>query len=127
MNLARPQTRQVREHGQAKSRHQLRLFRVREQSASAFSPRQQPRKQSVHIRGNDAASTGHNSATATGIDIPQPDCIRELATAAVQPQTGLGREPDLARNCLMHWIDLDILPPISFPVCLHHNAAYDLL
>lgn len=127
MNLARPQTRQVREHGQAKSRPQLRLFRVREQSASAFSPRQQAREQSVHIRGIDAASTGHNLAVATDLDTPQTNRDSELATTTVATLTGIERGNEHAKSCPIRCIAVDILPPISFPVCIHHNSAYVLL
>lgn len=122
-----PQARQVREHGQAEIRPQMRLIPVREQSTSASSPGQRARKQSVHIRGNDEASTGRESAAATEMVIPQPDRICELAVAAVRPQTGLGCEPDQARNCSMQHIAVDILSPISFPVRIRHNPVYVLL
>jgi hypothetical protein len=127
MNHARTQSRQVREHGQAKSRPQLRLIRVRKQSAAASSPGQQARVQTVHIRGNDAASTGREPVAATELDIPQTDPIREPVVAAVQSQSGMGREPIQAGNCPIHRIAVDILPPTSFPVCIRHNPAYVLL
>ena len=105
-------------------RPQLRLIRVREQSASASSPRQQARAQTVHIRGNNAASTVREPAAAADLDIPRTGCIPELVVAAVQPQTGIGREPDQAGNCPIHRITVDILPPTSFPVHIRHNPAY---
>lgn len=124
MNHARTQSRPVREDGQAKSRPQLRLIRVRKQSAAASSPGQQARVQTVHIRGNDATSTGREPAAATELDIPQTDSIREPAVVAVQPQTGMGREPVQAGS---YRIAVDILPPTNFPVCIRHNPAYVLL
>ena len=93
MNHAQPQTRQVREHGQAEARPQLRLIRVLEQSASASSPGQQAREQSVHIRGNDAASTAHDPAAATDMDTPQTDNNPEHAVTAAPSLAGIIREP----------------------------------
>ena len=105
----------------------MRLFRVREQSASAFSPRQQAREQSVHIRGNDAALTGHSLAAAMDMDTPQTDRDSELATTTVATLTGIERGNEQAKRCPIRCITVDVLPPVSFPVCIHHNSAYVLL
>jgi hypothetical protein len=61
------------------------------------------------------------------MDISQAGCIPELAVTASQPQTGKGRVPVQAGNCPIHRIAVDILPSISFPVCIRHNPAYVLL
>jgi hypothetical protein len=124
MNHARPQTRQVRDHGQAKSRPQLRAIHVRDLSASAIRPRQQAREQSVHIRGNDAALTGHNADVATDIDTPQTDCIRERAAVTVATLTDIESGNQQVKRCPIHRFAVDILPPISFPVRIRHNPAY---
>lgn len=127
MNLARPQTRQVRDRDPIEESPQLRLIRVREQSASAFSPRQQARERSVHIRGNDAASTGHNLAVATDMDTPQIDRDSELPACTIASLAGIELGNQQAKRCPIRCIAVDILQPISFPLCIHHNSAYVLL
>jgi hypothetical protein len=127
MNQSRPQSRQGREHGQAANRPQLRLIRVREQSSSVSSPGQQAWEQSVHIRGNDAVSTGHDPAVATGEDTPQTDRDSELAAATVAPLTGIERGNEQVKRCPIRRIVVDILPPISFPVRIRYNPVYVLL
>lgn len=122
-----PQTRQVREHGQAEIRPKLRLTRVRKLSAVASSPRQQAREQSVHVLSSDAASTGHEPAVTRNMDTPQTDRDSELAAATVATLTGVERGNEQAKRCPIRCIAVAILPPISFPVCIHHNSAYVLL
>jgi hypothetical protein len=106
---------------------QVRLIHIREQSASASSPCQQARKQSVHIRGNDAASIGHDPAVATDTDTPQTDRDSELVAATVAPLTGIEREPDTAENYPIRRIAGDNSPPIGFPVHIRHISPYVLL
>lgn len=127
MNHARTQSRQIREDGQAKSRPQLRLIRVRKQSAAASSPGQQARAQTVRIRGDDAVSTVREPAAATGMDTPQADRVPQLAVAVVQPHTGIGREPDQAGGCPIHRIAVNISPPISFPIHIRSISAHVLI
>jgi hypothetical protein len=126
MNQTRPQTRQIREHGQAEARPQLRLVHVRAQSAAASSPGQRAREQSVHVRGNDTSSTGHDLAVATDIDSSQADRDSELATATVEPLTGIERGNAQVKHCPIHGIAVDALPPISFPVHIRHISPYVL-
>lgn len=119
-----PQTRHVHEHKQAEVRPQLRLIRVREQSTSASSPSKRARAQPVHIRGNDAASTGRVSAAATGMDVPHTDRESEHVTATDAPLTGIEREPDRARNYPSRRIAVNVMPSFNFPVHIRHNPAY---
>ena len=55
-------------------------FRVREQSASAFSPRQQSWPRTIHVHAQATASIVREQATATGVDCPQKVRNREQST-----------------------------------------------
>jgi hypothetical protein len=116
MEHPRPQTRQIREHGQAKDKPQLRLIRVRDKSAAASSPCQQARQQTVRSRDKDTASTGCQAAAATDANGPQTGRNPELSTSAASFLTNIGCEPKQAENCPDHRIAVAISPPTRFPI-----------
>lgn len=125
MKHARPQARQIREREQAKGSPQLRLILVREQSASAFSPRQQARQQSVRGCGKAALSTVRIAATTTDADTPRSDRDSVLAAVTAKPLTSIGRESEQAANCPDHCIAVVFSSLIHFPVhirSISHNV-----
>ena len=77
MNCSRPLTRRIRELEQAQNRSQSRSIHVREQSASAFSPRQHARQQSVRVRGKGVVSTGWQMAAASDATGHSPNTSRD--------------------------------------------------
>jgi hypothetical protein len=91
------------------------------------SPRQQAREQSVHIRGDDEASTGRVSAAATGMDVPQTDRESEHAAATGAPLPGNQRGNKQAMHYPIHGIAVNVMPSFSFPVHIRHNQVHVLL
>jgi hypothetical protein len=127
MSHSRPQTRQVHEHGQAKDWPQLRLIRVRGQSAAASSPRHQAREQSVRSRDKDTVSTGCQKAAATDGNRPQTDRNPALSMSAASFLTRIGCEPEQAKSCPGGRIVVAISQPTRFPVCIRSIQAYVLI
>jgi hypothetical protein len=99
MSRSRPQTRQVREHGQAKDWPHLRLIRVRGQSTAASNPCHQAREQSVRSRDKDTVSTSCQKAAATDGNRPQTDRNPALWTSAASVLIKIGCEPEQAKSC----------------------------
>ncbi len=127
MNHSRPQTRQIREHGQAADRPQLRLIHVRAQSAAASRTRQRARQQSVRSPDKDTASTRSQMTTARAANGPQTGRNLGFPTSAASFLNNTGREPKQAKNCPGGRIAVAISPPISFLVRIRYNPAYVLL
>jgi hypothetical protein len=116
MNCSQPEKLQVREHGQAKDRPQLRLIRVREQAAAASSQWHQARQQTVRSRGIDTVSTGCRTAAGTDANGPRTGRNPGLSPTAASFLTNIGCEPEPAPNCPGGRIVLAISPPTRFPV-----------
>ena len=109
----------VREREQAEGSPQSRLIRIREQSASASSPRQQARPQSVRIRDEGTVSTVRDTAAATDADTPQTDRDSELSVATASPLIGNGRESKQPKGCPVRRIVVATSPPTNFRVHIH--------
>ena len=118
MSHSRPQTRQVREHGQAKDWPQLRLIRVRGQSAAASSPCHQAREQSVRCRDKDTVSTGCQKTAAADGNRPQTDRNPALSATAASFLTKIGSEPEQAQSGPSGGSVMATPQPTRFPVCI---------
>jgi hypothetical protein len=116
MSHSRPQTRQVREHGQAKDWPQLQLIRVRGQSTAASNPCHQAREQSVCCRDKDTVSTGCQKAVAADGNRPQTDRNPALSTTAASFLIKIGFELEQAKSCPSGRIVVAISQPLRFPV-----------
>jgi hypothetical protein len=125
MSCSRPGKRQIREHGQAKDRPQLRLIRVREQSVVASSPCQQARQQTVRSSDINADSTACNAAAATDGNDPQTGRNPELSRSTASFLTNIGCEPEQAENCAGGRIVVAISTPNRFPVQIRRIPTYD--
>ncbi len=112
MNCSRPLTRRIREHEQAQNRSQSRPIHVHEQSASAFSPRQQ----SGGIRDQGTVSTGCCLTLAADATSPQRSQGFAQPTSEASTQTDFGRDSEQATNRPCFRIAVAIAPPTSFPV-----------
>lgn len=122
MNCSRPQTRHVREYEQAQDRSQSRSIHVREQSASAFSPRPQARQQPVRIRDHGAVSTGSAREAATDANRPQSGRRREMFASEVSTRTGIRRKSELTTNRPWRDIVVATAPPTTFPVLIRRSS-----
>lgn len=121
------QTRPFRERGQSQCRARIQIIRVREQSTSAFRPRQRAWQQTVRIHGFATAFTGHKRELAVALQCPQSVRRQELSTPMNLPQTGIGRAFQQATNRPRHRITVSILPPTSFPVHIQIIPTYVLI
>lgn len=97
-------------------RPQLRLIRVREQSAATSSQWHQVREQTVRSRDTDTASTGCQAAASTDANGPQTGRNPELSTSAASFLTNIGCEREPAKHCPDGRIVVAISPPTHFPV-----------
>ena len=122
-----PRVRQIRDHDSAKNKTRTQTVRVREQSVSAFSPREQARPRTSRVLGNAADSGVREWAAATDSNCPQTVCSRELSTSSNWSRTHSVRERGPAKNCPHHRIAVSILPPINFPVRIQTIPAHDII
>jgi hypothetical protein len=127
MNCSQPGKQQIREHGLAKDRPQLRLIRVRKQSAVASSPCHQARQQTVRIPERTTDTAVREQALAMIANRPQT--VRSLArsTSTISLLTKIGCEPRQAKNCPSRRIVVSMFPPASFPVHIRIIPAYVLI
>jgi len=102
-------------------------FRVREQSVSAFSPRQQSCPRTIHVHAQATASIVRERAAATDVNCPQTVRSLELSTSAHSSWARILREPDLATNCPGRRILVSIWSPAHFPVRIRINPSYVLI
>jgi hypothetical protein len=102
-------------------------FRVREQSVTAFSPRQQSCPRTIHVRAQATASIVHERAAATDVNCPQTVRNREQSTSANWSRTQSVRDRGLAKNYPHRCIAVSILPSISFPVHVRIIPAHVLI
>ncbi len=128
-NISHSWTRQWPVHGldSAGVRTWTRTFRVREPSASAFSPHQQSWPRTIHVHGQATASIVRQQATVAEENWPQTVRSRDQSTSPNCLRTRFIRDPGLAKNHLHRCIAVSILPSINFPVHVRIIPAYDLI
>jgi len=122
-----PQTRQFREREQTQGRPRTQIVRVREQSTTAFNPRQPARQQTVRIRELATASIIRKQASAQSTCYPQTVRSLALSTSTISPLTNIRREPRQAKNYPRRRITVSMSPSTSFPVHIQIIPTYDLI
>lgn len=111
----------------AGNRTRTETFRVREQSVSAFRPRQQSCPRTIHVHAQATALIVREHATAADSNCPQTVRSLELSTSPNSSRAQSVREHDSATNCPRGCIAVSILPPINFPVHIRITLAYDFV
>jgi len=102
-------------------------FRVREQSASAFSPRQQSWPRTIHVHTQATDSIVRHQATLADENCPQTVRSREQSMSPNWSRTRFVRDRGPAKNYLHCCIAVSILPSINFPVHVRIIPAYVLI
>ena len=102
-------------------------FRVREQSVSALSPRQQPCPRTIHVHAQAAASIVRQHSATADVNCPQTVHSHELSTSENWLRMQSVRRRGLARNYPQRCIVVSILPPINFPVHIRIIPAHVLI
>ena len=120
-----PQTRSGHGHDPVQYRPRTQTVHVREQSASAACPWQQPRPQTVRVHGLATDSIVHEQATAAVADCPQPVRSRGLSTAANWPRPRFVRSRRPAKNCPRSGIASSTSFPACFPAHIQLIPIYD--
>ena len=122
-NISHSWTRHWPVHGldSAGVRTRTGTFRVREQAASAFSPR------TIHVRAQATASIIRQQATVADENCPQTVRSREQSTSPNWSWTRFVRDRGPAKNHLHRCIAVSILASINFPVHVRIIPAYDLI
>ena len=128
-NISRSWTRHRPVHGldSAGNRTRTGTFRVREQSVSAFSPRQQSCPRTIHVHAQATASIVRERATAAEVNCPQAVRSHEQSTSANWSRTQFVRDRGLAKNYPHRCIAVSILPSIHFPVHVRIIPAHVLI
>ena len=111
----------------AGNRARTRTFHVREQSATAFSPRQQSCPRTIHVQAQATASIVREQATATGVDCPQKIRSRNQSTSANWSRTRFVHDRGPAKNHPLRYIAVSILPPIHFQIHVQIIPAHVLI
>jgi hypothetical protein len=117
-NISRSRTRHRPVHGldPAGNRTRTGTFRVREQSVSAFSPRQPSCPRTIHVHAQATASIVRERAAAAAVNCPQTVRSREISASANWSRTQFVRDRGLAKNYPHRCVVVSSLPPINFPV-----------
>ena len=102
-------------------------FRVREQSAFAFGPRQQSWPRTIHVHAQATDSIVRHQATVADENCPQTVRSREQSTSPNWPRTRFVRDRGPAKNRLHRCIAVSILPSVNFPVHVRIIPAYVLI
>ena len=102
-------------------------FRVREQSVSAFSPRQQSWPRTIHVHAQATASIVRQQPTVADENCPQTVRSREQSTSPNWSRTRFVRDRGPAKNHLHRCIAVSILPTINFPVHVRLIPPYVLI
>jgi hypothetical protein len=102
-------------------------FRVREQSASAFSPRQQSWPRTIHVHAQATASIVREQATVADANCPQTVRSRDQSTSANWSRRDLSATVDRQRIDPRRCIAVSILPSINFPVHVRIIPAHVLI
>jgi hypothetical protein len=122
-----PQTRQIRDLDSGGDRPRTGTIHVHELSVSAFSPRQQSRPRTIHVRAQATASIVREQAAAVDADCPQTVRSHELSTTANWSRTQSVREHGLANSRPHRRIAVSILPPIHFPIHVRIIPSHDFV
>ena len=120
-----PQTRSGHGHDPVQYRPRTQTVHVREQSASASCPRQQPRSQTVRVHGLATDSFVHEQATAAVVDCPHPVRGRGLSTNTNWPWPRFVRSRRPAKNCPRSGSASSTSLPTSLPVHTQPTPSYD--
>ena len=128
-NISHSWTRQWPVHGldSAGVRTRTGTFRVREPSASAFSPHQQSWPRTIHVHGQATSSIVRQQATVADENCPQTVRSREQSTSPNWSRTRFVRDRGPAKNHLHRCIAVSIPPSINFPVHVRIIPAYVLI
>jgi hypothetical protein len=128
-NISHLWTRHRPVHGfdSAGNRTRTRTFRVREQSASAFIPRQQSWPRTIHVHAQATDSIVRHQATVADENCPQTVRSREPSMSPNWSRTRFVRDRGPVKNYLHCCIAVSILPSISFPVNVRIIPAYVLI
>ena len=102
-------------------------FRVREQSVTAFSPRQQSRPRTIPVHAQATASIVRERTAATDVNCPQTVRSREQSMSANWSRTQFVRDRGLAKNYPHRCIAVSILPSINYPVHVRIIPAHVLI
>lgn len=113
---SRPRQQPFRERDLAQHRAHPRAVPVREQSASASSPRQPARQQSVRVREQDAAGTGRDLARPVDANSPRTGRSTGPSRSAAPARTDFGRALAAATNCPRSRITVGTTPATKFSV-----------
>ena len=111
-----PRTRQIRDLDSVEDRTRTETFPVHELSVSAFSPRQQSRPRTIHVRAQATASIVRGQAAAVDAECPQSVRSREQSTAANSSRTPTVRESGLAKSYQRRCIAVSVSPSVHFLV-----------
>lgn len=116
-NISHSWTWQRPVHGldSAGNRTRTGIFRVRAQSAFAFSPRQQTRSRTSPVRAQATALIVRGQAAAVA-GCPQTVRTHVLSTPANWPRTQSVREVGLARHCPRRGMAVSVSSPIQFVI-----------
>jgi hypothetical protein len=114
-------------HGLDSAENRLRTgtFRVREQSASAFSPRQQLCPRTIHVRAQVTASIVREQATATDVNCPQTVRSREQSTSANWSRTRFVCERGPAKSDPRRRIAVSAWVSANFPVFIQIISPHE--
>ena len=102
-------------------------FRVCEQSASAFSPRQQSYPRTIHVHAQATALIVREQATAADVNCPQTVRSREQSTSSNWSHTQFVRDCGPAKNYSRHCIPASLMPTIHFLIHIRIIPAYVLI
>ena len=125
MHRSWPQTRPDHGHDLVQCRPRTQSVRVRNQSASAFCPRQHSHSQTVRIHGQAMASIVQERASASVADCPQPDQSRKPSTPANWPRTRFVRSRRPAMYYARRSIALSAWASTHFPVQIQMIPFYE--
>ena len=128
-NISHSWTRHRPVHGLDSAANKTRTgtFPVREQSVSAFIPRQQSWPRTIHVHAQATALIVREHATAADANCPQSVRSREQSTSANWSRTQFVRDRGLAKNYPHCCIAVSDLPSISFPVHVQIIPAHVLI
>jgi hypothetical protein len=125
-NISRSWTWHRPVHGLDSAGNRMRTgtFRVREQSATAFSPRQQSCPRIVHVHPQATASIVRERAAATDVNCPQTVRRRERSTSANWSQTQFVRDRGQVKNYPRRFIGMSEWALASFQVHIQTKPSY---
>ena len=102
-------------------------FRVREQSVSALSPRQQSWPRTIHVHAQATASIVREQATAMDVDCPETVRSRDQSASANWSRIQFVRDRGPAKNDPRRFIAVSISPPIHFSIRVQIIPANDVI